>query len=81
MKYIETQAELTADAQQRVFKPGTLALRISGSVVLLTSWPWFEGEGDERQAIIMARSDPNDPMTNGEIQYFTLMRRVGEQDL
>jgi hypothetical protein len=78
---IETQAELTADAVRRKTGPGTLVRRLDGAEVLTTSWPWFDGEGDDRSARVMARTDPQDPMTNVEMPYFALVQRTGEASL
>jgi hypothetical protein len=76
-----TPQSLKDDAIKRQYKPGALVRTISGALVLLTSWPWLEGEGDDQCSMIMARTDPQDPSTNRSMRYFTLMRREGEADL
>jgi hypothetical protein len=76
MPYIETQQELTQDALARGYTPGAVVRRVDGGEVQLTSYPYFEGEGDARTAIVMARLDVGDCRTNREIRYFTLMKFV-----
>lgn len=72
---------LKDDAIATGLRPGALAVHLRAGIVLVTSWPWFEGEGDNRVALIMARTDPNDPSTNKTTRYFMLMKKVGEMDL
>jgi hypothetical protein len=82
MKFISTPRQLKDDAIARGYKPGALVRPIfRPEPVLLTSWPWFEGEGDDQHALIMGRMDPADPATNQEMRYFTLVAKVGEADL
>lgn len=74
-------AELKQDALSLRFVPGSLVVTITGLTVLVTSYPWHEGHGEDEVALIMARQDPNDPASNVAMRYFQLMRMVGEQDL
>jgi hypothetical protein len=79
--YPENAEQLKNDAMALGFKPNALARTITGAEVLLTSWPWFDGEGDDQAAMIMARTDKNDPSTNQPMRYFLLMQKTGEQEL
>jgi hypothetical protein len=76
---ITTQQDLTQDAVQRGYKPGAIVILLSGAVVQLTSWPWFEGTGDDQQAQIMARRYVGDPTTNRMIPYFQIMKHTGQE--
>jgi hypothetical protein len=75
---ITTQQQLTADAQTRNYRPGAIVILLTGAVVQLTSWPWYEGEGDDRSARVMVRRYVGDPTTNHEIGYFEIMRHTGQ---
>ncbi len=76
-----TAAELKQDSLSLQFVPGKLVVTITGQTVLVTSYPFYEGEGEDEAAYIMVRHTPTDPSTNVKIRYFQLMRMVGEQDL
>jgi hypothetical protein len=77
----DRQAALTRDAWTRGYKPGALMLMVNGSEVLLTSWPWLEGEGEEEHAAVMARTEPDNPMSNRELPYYSMVRKLGEKVL
>jgi hypothetical protein len=74
---ITTQPQLTADAQTRNYRPGAIVILLTGAVVQITSWPWYEGEGDDRSARVMVRRYVGDPTTNHEIGYFEIMKHTG----
>lgn len=81
MTKIDRQAALTKDAWTRGYKPGALMIMMNGAEVLLTSWPWLEGEGDDEHAAVMARTDPDNPMSNRELPYYGMARKIGERSL
>jgi len=74
MKTIKTQQQLTRDAVTRGYRPGAVVLRLDGSEVQLTSWPYWDGTGVRRSARVMARMTPGDCRTNVEIFYFSCVR-------
>ncbi len=78
---IATQADLTADAVRRGYGPGAVCISAAGDYVYVTSWPWYEGTGDDESAIILGRRVIDDPRTNKEWPYFGLMKKVGEFNL
>jgi hypothetical protein len=75
---ITTQQQLTTDAQTRNYRPGAIVILLTGAVVQITSWPWYDGEGDNRSARVMVRRYVGDPTTNHEIGYFEIMRHTGQ---
>jgi hypothetical protein len=75
---ITTQQQLTTDAQTRNYRPGAIVILLTGAVVQLTSWPWYDGEGDNRSARVMVRRYVGDPTTNHEIGYFEIMKHTGQ---
>jgi hypothetical protein len=78
---ITEQADLTTDAIKRGYRPGAIVRRVSGREVQLTSYPWFDGEDEDRSARVMARLTPGDCRTNVEMGYFAIMQFVREGDL
>jgi hypothetical protein len=75
---IETPQDLKLDAIRRGYGPGAVVLLLNGREVELTSWPWWSGEGDDRQAFIMARIVFGDPLSNIALPYFSIMRRLDD---
>jgi hypothetical protein len=75
---IETQQELTTDALRRDYRPGALVILVSGAVIQLTSYPYFEGDGEEQEALVMARRHVGDPTTNQPFKYFAIMKHLGQ---
>jgi hypothetical protein len=81
MPYPENPAMLRHDAQVNGFLPGALVRLIhlnADQPVLVTSWPYFEGTGDDQAVWIMARTDPTDPTSNAKMRYFLLVTKIGE---
>lgn len=80
-KPVKTALQLTRDAVTRNNRPGHVVRRIDGAEVQLTSWPWWDGEGPDRSARVMARLTVGDCRTNREIPYFSIMTHVREETL
>jgi hypothetical protein len=75
-KPIETQQELTTDARDRNYKPGAVVHTVIGAEVQIVSWPWYEGEGEDRSARVMVRTTPGDCRTITEVPYFAMVGPV-----
>lgn len=75
-KVIETPEALSADARERGYKPGAVVHTVIGAEVQIVSWPWFDGERENRSARIMARTTPGDCRTMVELPYFGLVGPV-----
>jgi hypothetical protein len=77
----QTQAELSKDAIDRRYVPGSIVISLDSGEIQITSYPWFRDSGFNRTALVMARTIPGDPTTNGEHRYFAIMRLVREGSL
>ena len=75
-KVIETPEQLKNDAMSREYRPGAVLHTVAGNEVQLVSWPWFDGEGENRSARIMVRMTPGDCRTMVELPYFSLVGPV-----
>lgn len=81
MVMITTQAQLSRDARDRGFRPEAVVRLVDGTEVLLVSWPWFDGSGDDQAAYINCRTEFDNPLSLHRIRYFTIMQRIGDHSL
>lgn len=81
---LQSPEELKNDAIMMDFKPGNVVINSNGSVVQIASWPYHdEPDAAERYrgARVKVRSQPGDPTSLVETNYYSLIRLLEEGSL